>query len=118
MIADFFASEYMSSSTRAIILSFNSYNVPSQYYTSINVVFEQSTAGFIDANFIAIDPFKTPLQNKNRKFRACIVIRFLLVGVSLYVIGKYLHSALGAAHGANKQNLDEKDIVENRQLKF
>jgi len=61
MIADFFASEYMSSSTRAIILTFTSYNVPSQYYTAVNLLFEQSSAGYIDANFIAFDPFKTPL---------------------------------------------------------
>ena len=55
---------YFHDSTRAIITSFTIYDVPTRFYTDINIVLEISAAGFFNPSILEVRPFKIPIQDQ------------------------------------------------------
>ena len=70
-------------STRSFIMSYTVFNVPSQYYTNVNALFEIASTGFITSEIINARAFTTPLQQKNSYFIFYLVCRFLLVAICI-----------------------------------
>ena len=56
---------FMDESTRAMVASFTIYDVPTRFYTDINIVTEISAAGFFNPSILEIRPFKMPLKDSN-----------------------------------------------------
>ena len=64
-------------------MSYTVFNVPTQYYTNVNALFEIASTGFITSEIINTKSFTTPLQQKNSNFIFYLVSRFLLVAICI-----------------------------------
>ena len=54
---------FIDSSTRAIIFSFTMYDIPTRFYTDINLILEISAAGFYNPATVEVRPFKIPIKD-------------------------------------------------------
>ena len=65
--------------TRAMIWHMNFYDVQSQIYTAITIVFERSAAGLFSGSKIEILPFYMPMANEPPEAVTLVVFRVLAV---------------------------------------
>ena len=70
--------DYISDSTRAVVVSFTMYDLPSHFYTDINIVIEISGAGFYNPSIFEVRPFKIPLKDPSESPIGIYLIRAAL----------------------------------------
>ena len=68
-------SDYIDSGTRAIVVSFTMYDLPSHFYTDINIIIEISAAGFYNPSILEVRPFKIPLKDPSVNPLGILLIR-------------------------------------------
>ena len=72
-------SNFIDPSTRAVIFSFTKYDIPTRYFTDINIILEISAAGFYNPTPIEVRPFKIPMKDpKASNALAIYLIRWVL----------------------------------------
>jgi hypothetical protein len=73
-------------STRSLIISLTVFNLPTQYYTNLNALFEITSTGLVNSQSTKVNSFTTPLQQRSKKLIFYLVVRTLMVVVFLLVI--------------------------------
>ena len=58
---------YIQESTRSVILSMTFYDIPTRFYTNINIILEISAAGFYNPSILEIRPFTIPFKDPQEK---------------------------------------------------
>jgi len=85
-IKDLKDGDYLADSTRAIIVSFTSYHAPTEYFTQVTGLIEQSASGFIVPTYLQIIPFKPWLENSSNGFVSILILRGLFLIFALITI--------------------------------
>ena len=68
---------YLADTTRAIIVVVNYYNPVTRYFTSVNVLVEQSASGFLTGSRLIVGPFMLDLLSRDGSTAALEIFRMI-----------------------------------------
>mmetsp|Transcript_83372 Transcript_83372/g.115074 ORF Transcript_83372/g.115074 Transcript_83372/m.115074 type:complete len:114 (+) Transcript_83372:453-794(+) len=73
--------DYLTETTRAIVTVFNLYNPVTKYFTSVNMLVEQSASGFTNGSRLIVGPFMLDLISRGGTDAAIEIFRIILSGI-------------------------------------